>query len=101
MTVIMADPLMSIGRALQLASDNEAIVKVVVVEGETFTVSGEVLPLNEAPFDNVPFQGPVPVTTMLILIDCPLQIVFARTIKPVGRGCTIKLVVMVLSQPFT
>jgi hypothetical protein len=60
-----------------------------VLEGETLTIIGEELPLNKVPFDNIPFQGPVPVTAILRLAGCPLQIVVLPLITAVGRGLTV------------
>ena len=60
-----------------------------VVEGDTFTVMGDELPLKTVPSDNVPLQGAVPVTIRLMLMDCPLQIILPTFAKPVGRGLTV------------
>jgi hypothetical protein len=88
-TVIVADPVRSAGIAVQFASVSDTIVNVVELVGETVTLIGDELPLNRVPFDNAPFHGPVPVTTMLSVIDCPLQIVIDATIEAVGRALTV------------
>lgn len=65
--VTFAVPLRSAARALQLASFNEPIVKVVVAVGITLIRIGLLFPLKEVPSITVPFQGPVPVTDTSIM----------------------------------
>ena len=70
---IVAPPVLSEAIEVQLASDNELTVYVVVVEGLTTTVIGLTLPLNATPFERVPLQGPVPVKATASVAEPPLQ----------------------------
>lgn len=52
---------------------------------------GLVLPVKVVPSDRVPFHGPVPVTAIFRVADCPGQIVTVPLNKPVGLGFTVMM----------
>ena len=77
------------------------MVYTVFVKGETVTVIGVDEPENIVPSDKVPFQGPLPVTAILKLVDAPEQIEAAPLIFPVGLGTTVMVTVSAFEQPPT
>ena len=99
LTVTVADPVLSPACVTQrFASNNVANVYVVVPDGETLTDIGEEFPLKAVPSDNVPFQGPVPVTTMLRFVESPLHIVDDPSKTDVGRALTVTVADPVMSE---
>ena len=75
--------------AVQYASVSVAIVKVMLEAGLTLNVIGLVAPLKAAPFDKVPFHGPVPVNVIVRLVFCDGHIEAVPEMMPVGRGRTV------------
>ncbi len=80
--VITALPVLPAAFAEQLASVSVLIVYVVVNDGDTETRIGLVAPLKDVPSDNVPFHGLVPVTAILKVVLCPVQIPVLPDIVP-------------------
>ena len=83
-TVTKALPVLSADCAVQLASERLLIVKVVVEDGLTVTLIGLLLPLKIVPFESVPLHGLTPVTEILNIVLCPLQMVVVPLMFPVG-----------------
>lgn len=97
-TVITALPVRSPPTAAQFASLNVAIVYVVVEDGLTETLIGLLDPLNAAPFESVPLQGPVPVKLIESEVELPLQMDVVPLITPVGRALITTEIVSVSTQ---
>ena len=97
-TVTVAEPVRSPARVPQrLASERAATVYTVVIDGDTLTLIGDVLPLNNVPSDSMPFHGPVPVTTTNSETAVKLHVVKAPVIEAVGRAFTVTVAEPVLS----
>ena len=69
LTVIVAEPVISDGRALHVFALRETKVYVVVEEGLTLTDITLKLLLKVVPSDRVPLHGPIPVTEILSIAD--------------------------------
>ena len=74
------------------------MVYVVFEVGLTLTAIGLVLPEKAVPSDNVPDQGPLPVTAMLRFAEAPVQIDVDPLMVPVGNGLTIIVTDAVFEQ---
>ncbi len=97
MTVTSALPVLSAVIDEQVPLLKLAIVKVVVVIGETFTVMVGAVPLKAAPFERVPESVPKPFTARDKVAVLSLQIVWFPLITPVGRGLIFTAALPVLS----
>ena len=70
----------------------------VVDVGLTETLIGLLDPLNAAPFESVPLQGPEPVKLIESEVELPLQMDVVPLITPVGRALITTEIVSVSTQ---
>jgi hypothetical protein len=101
LTVIIAEPVLSPAIEVQFASLKAVTVYVLVLDGETLIICGEVvIPVivtGVVPSVYVRLQGCVPVNAIEIFVEPPLQIVVVPLITEVGLGLTVTVALPVLS----